>query len=140
MAHVRAFEFFGGIPRVLVPDNLRSAVTKTHRYIPVLNENYAPIARHYGTAVMPARPYKPKDKSKFENALLIVERWMLMRLRHEYFDMLSSLNLQILELLQDLNHRQKRVYPGSRHELYVRFDKPALIPIPLYPYEYIDSK
>ena len=140
MAHARAFAFFGGIPRLLVPDNLRSAVSKTHRYMPVLNENYARMARHYGTAVMPARPYKPKDKSKAENAVLIVERWILMRLRHEHFYTLSSLNLRIRELLQELNHRQQRVHPGSRHELYVRFDKLALMPLPLYPYEYIDSK
>jgi transposase len=134
MAHARAFAFFGGIPRLLVPDNLRSAVSKTHRYMPVLNENYARMARHYGTAVMPARPYKPKDKSKAENAVLIVERWILMRLRHEHFYTLSSLNLRIRELLQELNHRQQRVHPGSRHELYVRFDKPALMPLPLYAY------
>jgi len=140
MAHVRAFEFFGGVPQLLVPDNLRSAVTRANRYAPVLNENYARMARHYNTAIMPARPYKPKDKSKAENAVLIVERWILMRLRHDHFYTLSSLNQRIRELLVELNHRQQRVHPGSRHELYIRLDKPALMPLPAYGYQYIDSK
>lgn len=140
MAHVRAFRFFGGVPRLLVPDNLRAAVTKANRYAPVLNENYARMARHYGTAIIPARPYKPKDKSKAENAVLIVERWILMRLRYEHFYTLSSLNQRIRELLMDLNQRQQRVHPGSRYELYTRLDKPALMPLPAYAYEYIDSK
>jgi len=79
MAHVRAFGFFGGVPQLLVPDNLRAAVKKADRYDPVLNENYQKLARHYNTAVLPARPYHPKDKAKVENAVLVVERWVLMR-------------------------------------------------------------
>lgn len=114
MAHVHAFAFFDGEPKLLVPDNLRSAVTKASSHAPVLNENYARMARHYGTAIMPARPYKPKDKSKVENAVLIVERWILMRLRHEHFYTLSNLNQRIQELLFELNHRKQRVHPGSR--------------------------
>ena len=140
MAHVRAFEFFGGVPKLLVPDNLKSAVTKTHRYLPTLNENYARMARHYNTAIMPARPYKPKDKSKAENAVLIVERWILMRLRHQVFHTLGGLNVAIKELLKDLNNRQQRMHPGSRHQLYEKLDKPALLPLPSYRYEYIDTK
>ncbi|EDP98906.1 transposase [Shewanella benthica KT99] len=73
-AHVNAFEFFGGVPHLLVPDNLRSAVTKPCRYEPILNDSYRKLANHYCTAVMPARPYKPKDKAKAENAVLIVDR------------------------------------------------------------------
>lgn len=140
MAHTHAFTFFDGVPQLLVPDNLRSAVTKASSHAPVLNENYARMARHYGTAIMPARPYKPKDKSKVENAVLVVERWILMRLRHEHFYTLSSLNQRIQELLFELNHRKQRVHPGSRYELYVRLDKPALMPLPAYAYEYTDSK
>lgn len=140
MAHVHAFEFFGGVPKLLVPDNLKAAVTKTHRYQPTINENYARMARHYNTAVMPARPYKPKDKSKAENAVLIVERWILMRLRHQVFHTLSGLNAAIKELLNDLNHRQQKMHPGSRHHLYEKLDKPALMPLPHHAYEYVDTR
>ena len=140
MAHVRAFEFFGGVPKLLVPDNLKAAVTKTHRYLPTLNENYARMARHYNTAIMPARPYKPKDKSKAENAVLIVERWILMRLRHQVFHTLGGLNAAIKALLKDLNQRQQRMHPGSRQQLYEKLDKPALMPLPSHPYVYVDSK
>lgn len=86
------------------------------------------MARHYHTVIMPARPYKPKDKSKAENAVLIVERWILMRLRHQVFHTLGSLNVAIRGLLNDLNHRPQRVHPGSRHQLYEKLDKPALMP------------
>lgn len=98
-AHVNAFEFFEGVPRLLVPDNLRAAVSKADRYEPQLNDNYARLARHYNTAVMPARPYKPKDKSKAENAVLIVERWILMRLRHRTFHSFTELNRALRELI-----------------------------------------
>lgn len=140
MAHVRAFNYIGGVPRLLVPDNLKSAVTKANRYAPTLNENYAKMARHYGTAIMPARPYKPKDKSKAENAVLIVERWILMRLRHYVFYTLSDLNIKIKVLMEDLNNRKQRMYSGSRKEQFELLDKPALGSLPAYAYEYIDSK
>jgi len=140
MAHVRAFNYIGGVPRLLVPDNLKSAVTKAHPYSPTLNENYARMARHYGTAIMPARPYKPKDKAKAENAVLIVERWILMRLRHHVFYTLFELNAHIKVLMTDLNNRQQRMYPGSRQQQFELLDKPALARLPTYPYEYIDSK
>jgi len=140
MAHVRAFNYIGGVPRLLVPDNLKSAVTKAHPYSPTLNENYARMARHYGTAIMPARPYKPKDKAKAENAVLIVERWILMRLRHHVFYTLFELNAHIKVLMTDLNNRQQRMYPGSRQQQFELLDKPALARLPAYPYEYIDSK
>lgn len=140
MAHVRAFNYIGGVPRLLVPDNLKAAVTKAHRYAPILNENYERMARHYGTAIMPARPYRPKDKSKAENAVLIVERWILMRLRNHVFYTLSDLNIKIKVLMADLNNRQQRMYPGSRKEQFDLLDKPALASLPTYPYEYIDSK
>ncbi|MDF5000260.1 IS21 family transposase, partial [Vibrio parahaemolyticus] len=84
-AHANAFEHFGGVPHLLVPDNLRSAVSKANRYEPRLNDSYQKLANHYQTAVMPARPYKPKDKAKAENAVLLVERWIMMRLRHQTF-------------------------------------------------------
>jgi transposase len=140
MAHVRAFNYLGGVPRLLVPDNLKSAVIKAHPYSPTLNENYSKMARHYGTAIMPARPYKPKDKAKAENAVLIVERWILMRLRHYVFYTLADLNVKINVLMEDLNNRQQRMYPGSRKQQFELLDKPALASLPTYAYEYIDSK
>lgn len=140
MAHVRAFNYIGGVPRLLVPDNLKAAVIKAHPYSPTLNENYAKMARHYGTAIMPARPYRPKDKAKAENAVLIVERWILMRLRHYVFYTLSDLNIKIKALMEDLNTRKQRMYPGSRKQQFELLDKPALASLPAYPYEYIDSK
>jgi transposase len=138
MAHVNAFEFFGGVPNLLVPDNLRSAVTKADRYEPTLNENYLKLARHYNTAVMPARPYKPRDKAKAENAVLIVERWILMRIRHQSFHTLASLNQTLRELLDDLNQRAFRHLPGNRQSLFGQLDKPALKPLPGHRYEYLD--
>lgn len=138
MAHVRAFEFFGGVPQLLVPDNLKAAVTRADRYEPVLNENYHKLARHYNTAVLPARPYKPKDKAKVENAVLVVERWILMRLRHEVFSTLADLNLAIGHLLKELNQRPFRQLPGSRQSLFEQLDQPALKALPAYPYEYVD--
>ncbi len=140
MAHVRAFEFFGGVPQLLIPDNLKAAVSRADRYEPVLNENYRKLARHYNTAVIPARPRKPKDKPKVENAVQVVERWILMRLRHEVFHTLAALNLAISELLQDLNERQFRRLPGCRKSLYEQLDKPALKALPPYRYEYVDIR
>lgn len=138
MAHVNAFEFFGGVPNLLVPDNLRSAVTKADRYEPTLNENYLKLARHYNTAVMPARPYKPKDKAKAENAVLIVERWILMRIRHQVFHTLASLNQELKRLLKDLNQRAFKHLPGNRESMFEQLDRPALKALPQYRYEYID--
>lgn len=140
MAHCHAFEFFGGVPQILVPDNLKAAVTKTDRYEPVLNQNYARLARHYNTAVIPARPYKPKDKAKAENAVLIVERWILMRLRNQTFHTLAALNQALKQLLAELNDRPQRILAGSRRELFEHLDRPALIPLPRSRYEYVDSR
>lgn len=138
MAHVNAFEFLGGIPELLIPDNLRSAVTKADRYEPILNENYLKLARHYGTAIMPARPYKPKDKAKAENAVLIVERWILMRIRKQTFHSIASLNKALKELLAELNLRPFRHLPECRQTLFDKLDKPALKALPNYRYEYVD--
>ena len=93
-SHINAFEFFGGVPEILVPDNLKSAVTKACRYEPKINESYLHLAQHYKTVIIPARPLKPKDKAKAENAVLIVERWIMARLRHTTFFSLASLNQQ----------------------------------------------
>jgi transposase len=135
-SHVRAFQFFGGVPTLLVPDNLRSAVTKACRYEPKINETYADLATHYGTAVLPARPYKPKDKAKAENAVLVVERWILARLRHHTFVGLAELNAAIAKLLQELNNRPFKKLPGTRRSQFEAIDKPALKNLPSHAYEF----
>lgn len=135
-AHVRAFEFLGGVPKILVPDNLKSAVIKTHRYEPDLNPAYQQMAAHYGVAVIPARPRKPKDKAKVEVAVLIVERWIMARLRHQTFFSLSALNQAISDLLTQLNERPFKKLPGSRRSQFEQLDQPLLQPLPKYRYEY----
>jgi transposase len=139
-AHVQAFEFLGGVPEVVVPDNLKSAVRKTHRYEPDLNPAYQQLAAHYQTAIVPARPYKPKDKAKAEVAVQIVERWIMARLRHQTFFTLASLNLAIQFLLGDLNQRPFKKLPGTRRSQFEQLDKPALRPLPSSPYQYAEIK
>ena len=131
-SHVRAFEYFGGVAELLVPDQLKSGVTKACRYEPGLQRTYEEMAEHYGTAVMPARPRKPKDKAKVEVAVQVVQRWILAVLRHETFFSLAALNRRIRELLNRLNDRPMRAYRASRRELFVRLDQPALHPLPVY--------
>jgi transposase len=116
-SHQRAFAFFGGVPELLVPDNLRAAVTKADRYAPEPNATYLELARHYGTAILPARPYKPKDKAKAEVGVQVVERWILARLRHRTFFSLAELNAAIAELLVELNERPFQKLPGSRRSV-----------------------
>ena len=139
-SHQRAFAFFGGVVQLLVPDNLLSAVTKACRYDPQPNATYQELARHYGCAILPARPYKPKDKSKAEVGVQVVERWILARLRHHTFFSLSELNAAIRELLTELNTRPFQKLPGSRKSAFEALDKPALKPLPATPYEYAEWK
>jgi transposase len=139
-AHVQALEFFGGVPALLVPDNLKSAVRKTHRYEPDINPSYQQLAAHYQTAIVPARPYKPKDKAKVEVAVQIVERWILARLRHLSFFTLAALNQAIGELLEDLNQRPFKKLPGSRRSQFEQLDKPALRALPVSRYQYAEIK
>jgi transposase len=139
-AHVKAFEFLGGVPEIVVPDNLKSAVRKVNRYDPDINPAYQQLAVHYQTVIIPARPYKPKDKAKAEVAVQIVERWIMARLRHQTFFTLASLNQAITLLLEDLNQRPFKKLPGSRQSQFEQLDKPALRPLPAHPYQYTDIK
>jgi len=136
MSHARCFEFLGGVPELIIPDNLKSGVTKACRYEPDLNPTYQQLASHYSTVIVPARPYKPKDKAKAEVGVQIVERWIMARLRKENFFSLRQLNLKIQELLIDVNQRQMKKHPGSRLEQFERIDKPALKPLPEQAYNY----
>ena len=137
-SHQRMFTFFGGVPELLVPDNLKAAVSKADRYSPTINETYAELACHYQTAVLPARPYKPKDKAKAETSVLLVERWILARLRHQTFFSLAELNTAIAALLPALNQRPFQGRVESRQSLYDALDRPALRPLPATPYTYAE--
>jgi len=137
-SHVRAFAFFCGVPALVVPDNLRSGVTKACRYEPLLNASYQQMLAHYETAALPARPYKPRDKAKVEAGVLLVERWILARLRKETFFSLFDLNLAIKRLLEDLNNRPFKKLPGCRLSQFEALDKPALKTLPPAPYQYAE--
>ncbi|MEJ1297524.1 MAG: IS21 family transposase, partial [Candidatus Sedimenticola sp. (ex Thyasira tokunagai)] len=129
-----------GCTELVIPDNLRSAVSKACRYDPQLNPSYQQLAEHYQLAVIPARPYKPKDKSKAEVGVQIVERWILARLRHHSFFSLAEVNQCIRALLDELNKKPFKQLPGNRLQAFEQLDKPALKPLPAHPYHYVDIK
>jgi transposase len=139
-SHVRTFEFIGGAPSVIVPDNLRSAVDRACRYDPQINRSYAELAAHYGCAVIPARPYKPKDKAKVEVGVQIVERWILAALRKHTFFSLEELNQAIRQLLLQLNDKPFSKLPGCRKDAFRSLDAPMLKPLPVHRYEYAQWK
>ena len=134
LAHVRMFAFLGGVPKAVVPDNLKSAVIKADRFDPGLNRTYAEMAAHYGTAILPARPRKPRDKAKVEVAVQVAQRWILARLRNHRFFSLAELNVAIRRLLDELNTRVMRGYGASRADLFATLDRPNLQPLPPEPY------
>jgi len=135
-AHVRLFTFLGGVPEIIVPDNLKAGVKQACRYEPDLNPTYQDLAQHYGAAVIPARPRKPKDKAKVEVGVQVVERWIVARLRNHTFFSLVSANQAIRDLLQELNTRPMKHLDRSRRELFETLDQPALKPLPGRPYEF----
>jgi transposase len=139
-SHVRALDFFGGATALWVPDNLRSGVSRASRYEPDINPTYQDLATHYDVAVLPARARKPKDKAKVENGVLIVERWVLARLRHQRFFSLNELNRALGTLLADLNQRPFKKLPGCRASAFAEMDLPALRALPLMGYEYAEWK
>jgi transposase len=135
-SHIRAFEFFHGVPKLVIPDNTRTGVSRACRYEPDLNRTYHELAMHYGVGVLPARPYKPRDKAKVESGVLVVERWIVTALRHRKFFSLAELNQAIRELLAKLNERPFRKRPGCRASLFQELDRPALGPLPRERYEF----
>ena len=140
MAHVRAFEFYGGVPEMVVPDNLRSAVTKPCRYEPELNRAYQELAQHYDTVICPARVRKPKDKAVVESAVQVVERWLLARIRNTRFHSLGELNQTLCQLLKIYNETPFQKRPGSRRSEFEQIDRPALRPLPHSRYVYAEWK
>ncbi|HEY8585865.1 MAG TPA: IS21 family transposase [Rhodanobacter sp.] len=134
-AHVLMFDAFGGAPRVIVPDNLRSAVTRPGQH-PIIHRTYQEMASHYGSVVLPARARRPKDKAKVEGSVLIVQRWVLLRLRHRTFFSLTELNQAIAELVAELNRRPFKKLEGSRIERFGADESAVLQPLPAVAYEH----
>lgn len=135
-SHVNAFEFFEGVSEIIVPDNLKSAVSKAHRYDPQINASYQDMADHYNTVVIPARPYRPQDKSKVELAVKLVQRWILAKIRNELFFSIEELNKRIRGLLDYYNGKIIKALGKSRKELFYELDKPALKALPTERYEF----
>lgn len=138
--HVHAFEFFQGTPDIVVPDNTKSGVTKACRYEPDINPTYQDLAEHYGTTIIPARTYKPRDKAVVESAVLMVERAVLAPLRNRTFFSLAELNGAIWEKIEGLNDRKFQKLDTTRRELFESLDKPALKTLPAQRYEYAQWK
>jgi transposase len=139
-SHVRMLNHYGAAPTILVPDNLRVGVTKADRYEPELQRSYEEMAAHFSIAVIPARPYRPRDKPKAELTVLLVCRWILARLRHQRFFGLDELNAAIGPLLIELNERPFQKLPGSRRSVFEALDRPAMRPLPAAPYVYAEWK
>ena len=138
--HVRALTFFGGVPKTICPDNLKSGVKTPHRYEPELNPSYQEFAEHYRVAVLPARVRKPRDKAHAENSVQNVERWVLAPLRNRTFFSVGDANRAIAPLLQALNEREMSHLGKSRRELFEELDQPALNLLPERPYEFATWK
>lgn len=134
-AIIRALEFFGGVPNVVVPDNTRALVSSACWYDPDINITFHELAEHYGFAALPTRPRRPKDKSKVEAGVLIAERWILARLRDQRFFSLGEVNAAVSSLLTRLNDHPFKKLPGCRTELFARVEKSSLKPLPQHSYE-----
>lgn len=139
-SHVRMLAFYGASPTILVPDNPRVGVTKADRYEPELQRSYEEMAAHFSIAVIPARPFRPRDKPRAEQTVLLVSRWVLARLRHQRFFSLDELNAAIRPLLTDLNERPFQKLPGSRRTVFEALDRPAMRPLPVTAYVYAEWK
>ena len=138
--HVRALAFFGGVPKILRPDNLKSGIKTPNRYEPELNPSYQELAEHYQVAVLPARVRKPKDKPHVENSVQNVERWILAPLRNRTFFSIGEASRAIVPLLETLNQREMAHLGKSRQQLFEELDRPALRPLPERPYEFATWK
>jgi len=136
--HTHAVEYFQGVPAVTVPDNPKTAVQHACWYEPELNPTYAEWAAHYGTVILPARPYHPRDKAVAEVSVLLAERWILAVLRHRTLTSVAEANEAIAPLREALNDRPFRKRDGSRRQLWETVDRPALRPLPATPYEFAE--
>jgi transposase len=134
-ATAQALRFYGGCTELIVPDNPKAVIANPDRYEPRANDTVLDFARHYGTSVLPARPRHPQDKAKAESAVQVVERWILMRLRHQKFETVDEVNVAIAPLLVQLNNKPFQKLPGSRASVFAQIDAPALRPLPMQTWE-----
>ncbi len=139
-SHIRMWEFFGGVSEVVVPDNLKSGVTKAHKYDPDINTNYQHVGEHYGFAIVPARVAEPKDKAKVENAVGCIEKQILAPMRHMTFTSITEINAEIKPRLIAFLQKSFQKMKTSRQELFEAVDKPALKPLPPEKYQYAEWK
>jgi transposase len=139
-SNVRALDYYGCVPEIIVPDQLRSAVRGPHRYDPEINPTYMEMAQHYGIAIIPARPRRPKDKAKVEVGVQVAQRWILACLRNRTFFSLAELNAAIAELLERLNARPFQKLDGCRQSAFESIDRPAMKPLPQTRYQLADWK
>ena len=139
-AHIRAFEYYAGVPRVLIPDNTKTAICKTDKYNPVLNKSYYEMASHYGITVLPARPNRPKDKASVENTVGNISRKILAALRSRKFFSISEINKALSEELAKFTLKPFQKMEGNRKKAFEEIDKPALRPLPKNKYEYATWK
>ena len=139
-SHARAYAFFGGVPEMTVSDNLKAGITKACFYQPAVNRAYADMAAHFGTAIVPARPYKPRDKAKVEVGVQVATRWIIAKLRKRTFFSLADLNAAIAVEVAALNARVTRHLGASRKGLFDGLEKPALKALPAEPYVYAEWK
>jgi transposase len=137
-SNLRMLEFFGAVPSLWIPDNLKAAIKNACRYEPEATSTYEDCARHYGAAILPARPYHPKDKAAVEMSVLVVQRWILARLRNRQFFSLHELNVAIAQLLVELNRRPFKKLPGCRLDAFESIDRPAMKPLPATRYQYAE--
>jgi transposase len=138
--HIRAFEYFGGVPELLVPDNTKTGVRSACYYEPDLNPTYQELARHYGTAVLPTRVNHPKDKAKVEKGVQVVEYWLIAPLRKRQFFSITEINEALWERLEDLNTRPMQHLERSRREMFEELDKSVLRPLPKRTFEVAEWK
>lgn len=133
-AHVNAYSYFGGVTRILVPDNLKTGVEKVSKSETVINKIYQEMAEHYGTAVIPARVRSPKDKATVEGAVGIISTWILAAIRNQQFLSLKELNEAISDRLYAFNHKPFQKKDGNRASLFLE-EKPFLLALPAHPFE-----
>jgi transposase len=139
-ATAQALRFYGGCTELIVPDNPRALIANPDRYEPRANDTVLDFARHYNTSVLPARPRRPQDKAKAESAVQVVERWILMRLRHHRFETVDEVNEAIAPLLHQLNNKPFQKLPGSRASVFAQIDAPAMRALPMQAWELAEVK
>ncbi len=139
-AHVNALRYYGGVPRIIVPDNCKTAVKTPKYYEPTIHTAYWELSQHYAAAIVPARVRRPQDKPAVEQGVRWLETWLLGKLRNQRFFSYPELNLAIAKLLDEISRRPFQKREGSRHSEFIRIDKPALRPLPRDKFELADIK